>query len=194
MITTTGQKSQPSIVGQGGLRRESVQELLRHEEGPTYGICASRGCVCWRVGSGSSKAEFKNLTKVRSQDVRYEKSREISPDCSVSSAVRAYFFFFCCLSPVRGVIFLPLPPGRKGTWPSHRQCLSEIRNHPVPAHFKMPEFEPQHSAAVFPQPDRGHRPFRHQATPEPAYVLPRTYSLRAALPRYSNPPYWWNRF
>ena len=41
----------------------------------------SRLCVLLRVGSDSGAAEFKNLMKERSKDVRYENPREISPDC-----------------------------------------------------------------------------------------------------------------
>ena len=47
MITTDMKRNYRSQVGQSGFRGGSVRGSLRHEEDPTYGICASRNCVCY---------------------------------------------------------------------------------------------------------------------------------------------------
>ena len=71
-------------VGSGDTAGDHVQNTIRHKGDLTYEICASRNGRWSRDSSLDDAAAlfYKNLEKKeRSQDVRYEKFREVSPDC-----------------------------------------------------------------------------------------------------------------
>ena len=75
-----------------------IRKLRHTQVSPTYGICASRSdVVVVRETSGKIPAQHLILKKERFKDVRYEKFREVNPDCVERFMLQSGFTSILCI-------------------------------------------------------------------------------------------------